>query len=848
MNLKRTFLLTFWVTATLPAQVVSVLDRPPVDQRHAYYPGNRPPLLPSPFARLPIGAIRPEGWLRKQLEVQAGGFSRHLTEISAFCMKEGNAWLSKDQRGHGEWEEVPYWLKGFADLGYVLDDRRLKAEAQEWIEAVLASQRADGWFGPLDNLASPRNRTGMPGEKVEGRPDLWPNALMMSVLRSNYEHTQDARILQHLLRYCDWLLALPEKDYLIHWVDKRRGVEHLKNFLWLYNVTGERRLLDLAPKAHRRTSDWTSGISRYHCVDVAQCFYEPGLYSTLSGDRRHLEAAERNYRTVYDEFGQVPGGMFGGDEMARPGYTGPRQGIETCAMVEMMNACEMMFTLVDGDIRWADRCEDVAFNSYPAALTADMKALRYLTAPNMPVSDRAPKNPDIANGGAMFIMNPHAHRCCQHNHAHGWPYFAEHLWLATADNGLCAMLYAASTVSARVGDGRTVTLRQTTRYPFSDMIEFVVSAPGKIRFPLYLRVPGWCENASVTVNGRRSEAAARPGKYLRLEREWKSGDVVTLQLPMRVAVRTWTKNDGCVSVDRGPLTYSLKIEERYVRTDGRDTIRQSKFLSEKANFKDWPAFEIFPESAWNYGLVLSGSIEFAERPWPTDDQPWTHAGAPVMLTASARRIPGWTLQQNNLIGPMPVSPVKSEEPSERITLLPMGACRLRLSAFPAVGSGPDARPYAAEGGGEGVASKLSYKTADGMQVLVSFKNPRESVAALFDGVTAPTSDDRSIPRLTFWPHKGTAETITIEFGRERAVRGLEVLWFDDKSGYRVPAAAQLEYFTDDEWTPVRPAAQVPVAPNRMNRLDITPVSTTAVRLKIQLQPKLSGGLLELRVL
>ena len=654
--------------------------------------------------------------------------------------------------------------------------------------------------------------------------------------------------MKHMLRYCDWLLALPEKDYLIHWVDKRRGIEHLKNFLWLYNVTGEQRLLELAHRAHRRTNDWTSGISRYHCVDFAQCFYEPGLYSTLSGDPAHLAAAKRNHQALYDEFGQVPGGMYGGDEQMRPGYTGPRQGIETCAMVEMMNSCEMLFTQIEGDIRWADRCEDVAFNSYPAALTADMKALRYVTAPNQAVSDRTNKNPDIANAGAMFIMNPHAHRCCQHNHAHGWPYYAEHLWLATPDNGLCAMLYSASTVSARVGDGRMVTLQQKTRYPFSDTVEFAVSAPGKIRFPLYLRVPGWCENASVMVNRVRGEAAARSGKYLRIEREWKSGDVVTLQLPMRVAVRTWTKNDNCVSVDRGPLTYSLKIEERYVPTDGRDTIRQSKFLSEKANFKDWPALEIFPGSAWNYGLDLGENIEFAERPWPADDHPWTHAGAPVMLTASARRIPGWALQKNNLIGPMPVTPVKSAEPIEKITLLPMGACRLRLSAFPAIGSGPGARSYAAEGREDDPGRKQSFKTPDGMQVLVSFKNPRESIAALVDGVTAPSSDDRSIPRMTFWPHKGTAETITIEFGRERLVRGVEVLWFDDKGGTRVPAAAQLEFFTDDEWTPTKPGSQVPVAPDRMNRIEFTPVSTTAVRLKIQLQPKVSSGLLELRVL
>jgi hypothetical protein len=117
----------------LEAQEIAVLDHPPTDKRNSHYVSNRAPLLPSPFAKLPIGAIKPGGWLKKQLELQAAGFSSHLTEISAFCQKEGNAWLSKDHRGHGAWEEVPYWLKGFGDLGYVLEDRRILAETQEWI-------------------------------------------------------------------------------------------------------------------------------------------------------------------------------------------------------------------------------------------------------------------------------------------------------------------------------------------------------------------------------------------------------------------------------------------------------------------------------------------------------------------------------------------------------------------------------------------------------------------------------------------------------------------------------------------------------------------------------------------
>ena len=120
----------------------------------------------------------------------------------------------------------------------MLGDERIEKEAREWIEAVLASRQPDGWFGPLINKKSPRGKTSFKGLKVRGLPDLWPNALMLSILRSNYEHTGDKRMIETMLGFCDWLIDVPEEEFLVHWVSRRRGVELLKNILWLYNVTG----------------------------------------------------------------------------------------------------------------------------------------------------------------------------------------------------------------------------------------------------------------------------------------------------------------------------------------------------------------------------------------------------------------------------------------------------------------------------------------------------------------------------------------------------------------------------------------------------------------------------------
>ena len=153
-------------------------------------------------------------------------------------------------------------------------------------------------------------------------------------------------------------------------------------------------------------------------------------------------------------------------------------------------------------------------------MTADFKGLHYLTGPNQVQRDQGNKAPRIENGGDMFEMNPHGHRCCQHNVGHGWPYFAEHLWMATADDGLAAVLYCADQVKAKVGDGAEVLLTETDPLPVRRSIAITVQTPRcRLRFPLYLRVPGWCDRPAVNLNGKPSPSAAKaPAGWLVIDR------------------------------------------------------------------------------------------------------------------------------------------------------------------------------------------------------------------------------------------------------------------------------------------------------------------------------------------
>ena len=635
-----------------------VADRLAPAGANSFYPGNRAPLEPVPLVRLPLGSVRPEGWLLRQLQLMRGGFSGRLTEISKWCTYDGSAWVSPSGKGEFGWEEVPYWLRGFIDLSYLLEDKKLISEARRWTNGVLSSQDSTGYFGPAVNRAG---------------PDIWPNMLMLSVLRSEYEATGDKRILPFMLAYARWLMTVPLDRYLPESWQKWRGGDNLDHLYWLYNMTGESWLLDLARVNHERTADWTGGIPTWHGVNLCQGFREPAEYFQQTGDRRYVQATLRNYDSIMSAYGQVPGGMFGADENARPGYAGPRQAAETCSMIEFMHS-DQMLVAITGDPVWADRCEDVAFNSLPASMTPDLEGLHYLTAPNMIQCDRAGKSPMLDNDGRMLYFDPWYHRCCQHNAAFGWPSFTENLWMAAPGNGLAAVLYAPSNVTARVGNGAQVTITEKTGYPFSDVVELRLALEKETEFPLTLRIPGWCAHARITVGGGDVGVIPAAGKWVTLERSWKKGDVVRLELPPELTVRVWKRNGNTLSVSRGALSFALKIGERWERSGGTDA---------------WPAFEVFPTSAWNYGLLAdpadpSRSFEIVRREGPLDPQPFTPAHAPLELRARARRIAAWKQETNGLIGEIPGSPLRVDAPVETVTLIPMGCARLRVSVFPAV--------------------------------------------------------------------------------------------------------------------------------------------------------------------
>lgn len=249
---------------------------------------------------------------------------------------------------------------------------------------------------------------------------------------------------------------------------------------------------------------------------------------------------------------------------------------------------------ITGSVEWADWLERVSFNALPTQISDDFDA------PILPAAQPGggienPRNfVTCYHGTDQLFGLLTGYPCCTSNLHQGWPKFTRHLWYASDDNGLAALYYSPCVVTAKVGQGTLVKIEEKTDYPFDETIRFRIDIPDKatesVEFPLYLRIPGWCEEAELRVNGEPLGNKAG-GEMERISRVWKSGDEVELVLPMKVTVSRWY--EGSAVVERGPLVYALKMEEKWVKVPD-----DHKFGTRYGNWY----YEVHSSSPWNYCL------------------------------------------------------------------------------------------------------------------------------------------------------------------------------------------------------------------------------------------------------
>lgn len=642
------------------------------------------------YTTLPLGAVKPQGWLLHQLQIMRNGSSGHLDEVYG-KVKNDNGWLG----GKGDsWEETPYWLDGAVPLAYLLNDATLKNKVLRYINWTLDHQRPSGYFGPITKVEREKNIAIGVSNAADG-DDWWPKMVMLKVLQQYYTATNDTRVLPFMTRYFHYQLEVLKACPLGKWTEwaTSRGAENIMVAQWLYSISKDKKLLELAALLQSQAFTWSSWLGnrswvidaaaqqndqhwmRRHGVNVGMGLKDPVMNYQRTGNKKYLQDLHTGFTDLMNLHG-LPMGIFSADEDLHG--NAPTQGTELCAVVEAMFSLEEIIGIT-GDPLYMDALERMTFNALPTQTTDDYNNKQYFQVANQVNIKRGVFNFSLPFDREMnnVLGMRSGYTCCLANMHQGWTKFATHLWYGTAGNGLAALTYSPNEVTAKVGKQNTpVTIREETGYPFEDQVLFRIATQKTVAFPLELRIPAWCDEATILLNGEKLRTA-KGGQVIAVNRNWNNNDQLVLQLPMQVRSSNWGRNSR--TVERGPLVYALKLEEQWEK--GHDEA-------------EGDYFSVYPKGEWNYGLpekIVREPAKYLQvsivKP-VTDTFVWNLANAPVAITTTGKQIPEWKLVDD--VAPQPVTDRngvykgKVNDKETNITLVPYGCTKVRIVAFPVV--------------------------------------------------------------------------------------------------------------------------------------------------------------------
>jgi len=641
-----------------------------INYARPFEPAVRPAFLP-----LPPGAVEPAGWLRDCAQAARDGITGHLDERHPTFADGWKGVTIKTQGAKPDgtgWpiEQSAYWLDGALRLGLVLHDDALVRKIRPRLDLVVdgVNQAAFGTsFIYWKQVAKPRGF------------DSWAHSHMGRALVALYEGTGDRRVLEALTKvYADY----PTNMGGLQLGGAVSGLCNLDAMLETYSFSGDRRILDRAlqamaqPEVVNDMEAWRAGrLAPGHMVILYENIRLPALMYPWSADPTQLQATLGAFKWL-DDFHMLPYGVASGEEFASG--IGAFRKTETCDVTAMLLSASWMYR-IQGEGDWGDRMERAFFNAGAAPVARDFQTMCYYQSPNRLRSDALPCEQPHSPGKGGIRFSPLGCSnviCCVAALNRIIPHYVTHMWMATPDNGLAATLYGPCTVSAMAGAKVPVKVSAATDYPFGETIRLRVDPARKVSFPLYLRIPGWCQNPQVTVNGSKIVAPATRG-FAKIARKWSKDDLVELRFPMEprvirghetefpVANRKYFRFEldevfqprrlPYASVLYGPLLFSLPIADVDPNTPAKD-VKWQYALDTDAARRD-------------PGITVEHQPMPVRWDWPLD--------APVVLRVPAR-VFDWNPTDAQALPEQPVTGTASET----IRLVPYGCTKFRISMFP----------------------------------------------------------------------------------------------------------------------------------------------------------------------
>lgn len=589
--------------------------------------------------------IKPSGWLRDQLVIQAKGLSGNLDKIWPDI--RDSAWIGGDKEG---WERVPYWLDGFIPLAYLLEDEDMISRAKKYIDAILSYQKEDGWICPCK-------------DEDRARYDTWAIQLISKVLTVYYDCSGDERIPSVLYRVLKnyYELLKSEKIKLYDW-GKARWFECFLAIRFTYDRYPEDWLKELALILKEQGTDYSQHIEKWkrplnkwtfetHIVNIGMMLKSEALVCDFLG-KEYTDKTEELHSVLRDYNGTAIG-LFTGDECLSG--ISPIQGTELCSVAEQMFSYEHLFAYT-GESKWAERLEEITFNGIPATISEDMWTHQYDQLSNQMSCIKFPGKPIFRTNSEeshLFGLEPN-YGCCTANFNQAWPKFALATYMYNGNDIINTIPVPC------VLETNTVKISLETDYPFNNSFRYVIDSKSDFNFTV--RIPSFAENA--TVNGKDVENG---DIVLPIE----SGKTTEIIVSYNVSPQFIGRPNGLKSVKMGSLVFSLPIShEKKMLEYERDGVER------KYPYCD---YELIPTSDWNYGF---SSNELVPQYHGITSAPFSETKPPVTIKAKMRQI-DWGLEEGYeyICAKVPEStePVSEEE---EITLYPYGCAKLRMTEMP----------------------------------------------------------------------------------------------------------------------------------------------------------------------
>ena len=677
------------VIFTLIVVLASCSTNNNLEKRDVVFVGKRNFIIDDPtvevkpvFISLPAGSVYPQGWIKDCAVAAANGITGHLDEWSVTYEMawKGVGFEAKGadpETGMG-WplEQASYWLDGAVRLAYILGDtaliKKITGRLDMVVDGVLNGGKSFIYWHDVDF------------KTMKMTFESWAHSHMGRALVAYYEASGDPRILDALTKvYSNFdLVPIPFRTR-----GPVSGCTNVDPMLATYKLSGDKRILNavLNMSESEETKEtvqlWNNneyqfghGVIAYENLRIPAMMYPwTNRSEFLSATVRHLEWMEKNH--------VLPYGVISSEEQVSG--IGATRNTETCNVATSAYTYQQLYEIT-GEGALGDRIEKIFFNATPAPVSRDYTTMAYYQSPNrienlMP--SETPGHP--GDGISSYIFRPTGHPvlCCVGNLTRAVPNYIIHMWMGTIDKGLAATLYGPSIVNTVVGENVPVKITGKTNYPFEENIQLIIEPSKTYRFPLYLRIPEWCEQPDIKVNNEAVSINYTIYGFVKIDRKWEKGDIVDLNFPMSIEVIT-SRETPFPHPDDDP--YFLKGSSSG-RPLARETNVDSPFrtlsfgpLLFALPVKDITPNQQDPDAKWNYALVSedAGTIKILRSEMP-QKWSWQIEESPLKLTVKAKTF-DW---KPSAILPLPKEEVIGYEDVD-ITLVPYGCTKFRISMFP----------------------------------------------------------------------------------------------------------------------------------------------------------------------